>query len=187
MITGYNANVRHGGRLFHVQTEDSGRLHPHVITHLYHEGTILVSERRDYAELAGAPELDARVRELMEEQHAAVLERLRRGELDGVIAARLAAAELATPAAPGTAPGAARRARAEAPGPASRPASAPRAADAKHAPSASAPAASAASGRACAFGEGIVSERPLDELILEYLVARARDRARGARGSRSEG
>ena len=67
MITGYNANVRHGERLFHVQTEDSGRAHPHVITHLYYEGTILASEKREYAELLDAPDLVARVRRLMEE------------------------------------------------------------------------------------------------------------------------
>ena len=50
MITGFNTNVRHGGRVFHVQTEDSGRDHPHVISHLYYGGTILASEKRDYAE-----------------------------------------------------------------------------------------------------------------------------------------
>ena len=158
MITGYNANVRHRGRVFHVQTEDSGRLHPHVISHLYYEGTILASERRDYAELVGVPDLDARVRRLMEEQHAVMLERLQRGDFDGVIAARLACpgpasgvpAEMATPAAPRPAP-------------------------------------AASSGQARALGEGTISNPPLDDVILEYLVAKARDRAGGGRGSRSEG
>ena len=45
MITGFNTNVRHGGRVFHVQTEDSGLAHPHVISHLYYGGTILGSEK----------------------------------------------------------------------------------------------------------------------------------------------
>jgi len=188
MITGQNANVRHRGRLFHVQTEDSGRAHPHVITHLYYEGTILASERRDYAEMVGAPDLVSRVRRLMEEQHGSMVERLRAGDFDPVIAARLgpppaaaAPAEMATPAAPETAipqgpqPPVAARPRAAAP-PAAAAATAPAAA--------SAPAAPA--GRARAFGEGIVSERPLDDVILDYLVAQSRERTGGGRGSRSE-
>ena len=92
MITGYNANVRHRERLFHVQTEDSGRAHPHVITHLYFEGTILASEKCGYAELLEAPDLVAQVRRLMEEQHGAMVERLRGGDFDALIAARLAGA-----------------------------------------------------------------------------------------------
>jgi len=177
MITGYNANVRHAGRTFHVQTEDSGRAHPHVITHLYYEGTILASERRDYAEMVGAPDLVSRVRRLMEEQHASMLERLRQGEFDAAIAARLgpspaapAPAEMATPPEP--------------PLPQTpRPPAPPRLR--APAPAATAPAAPA--GGARPFGAGIVSERPLDDVILDYLVAQARDRAGGGRGSRSEG
>ena len=180
MITGYNANIRHGGRVFHVQTEDSGRAHPHVITHLYHEGTILASERRDYAEIVDAPDLVSRVRRLKEEQHAAVVERLRRGDFDAVIAARLSRppraasevpSEMATPAATPVPRGL----RAVPP---------PKQAAAR--PDAERPPASPPEGPR-AFGEGIVSQRPLDDVILEYLVAKSRERSGGGRGSRSEG
>jgi len=176
MITGFNANVRHGGRVFHVQTEDSGRANPHVITHLYFEGTILASERSDYAEIVDAPDLVDRVRRLMEEQHGAVVDGLRRGDFDEAIAARLpgpaggAAAppsEMATPPATPVPPGL-------------RPAQDPARADADRV--AAAPAETAR-----AFGEGIVSERPLDAVILDYLIAKSRERSRGGRGSRSGG
>jgi hypothetical protein len=159
MITGYNANISHGDRVFHVQTEDSGRAHPHVTTLLYFEGTILASERSDYAEIVDAPDLVSRVRQLMESQHAAVVERLRLGDFDAVIAARLS----------------------EAPGAAAEPP--PRAAARPRSERASA----RRSEEARAFGEGIVSQRPLDDVILEYLVAKSRERSRGGRGSRSEG
>jgi len=183
MITGYNANVRHGERLFHVQTEDSGRAHPHVITHLYFEGTILASDRRAYAELLDAPDLTARVRTLMEEQHGAMVERLRGGDFDAVIEARLAGE---------AAPGAAASDTQTPPLP--RPAAPARAAAAR-APAARAPAAPGAPAARAAqgapareFGEGIVSPKPLDQVILEYLVEKSRDRkSGGGRGSRSEG
>jgi hypothetical protein len=188
MITGYNANVRHGGRVFHVQTEDSGRAHPHVITHLYYEGTILASEKREYAAIVDAPDLVPRVRKLMEEQHAAMLERLRAGDFDAVITARLmgpgtpavSAADSLTPALPRAVPAS------KAP---------PRNPGATQGAAARGPAASAAQapvqrppGRAREFGEGIVSPKPLDEVILDYLVEKSRDRkSGGGRGSRSEG
>jgi hypothetical protein len=160
MITGYNANISHGDRVFHVQTEDSGRAHPHVTTLLYFEGTILASERSDYAEIVDAPDLVSRVRQLMESQHAAVVERLRLGDFDAVIAARLSGAPSAAAEPPP--PQAAARPRPER-------------------------ASARPSEEARAFGEGIVSQRPLDDVILEYLVAKSRERSRGGRGSRSEG
>jgi hypothetical protein len=180
MITGYNANIPHGDRVFHVQTEDSGRAHPHVTTLLYFEGTILASERSDYAEIVDASDLVPRVRQLMEEQHAMVVDRLRRGHYDAVIAARLTgppriaserARVMATPAARPVAPSlrAAPSQQRGLPRPGPDGASA--------GPSES----------ARAFGDGIVSERPLDDVILEYLVAKARERSGGGRGSRSEG
>jgi hypothetical protein len=47
-ILGFNHNVRHLGRLYHVQTEDSGVGKPHIFTHLFHGGTILASKKSDY-------------------------------------------------------------------------------------------------------------------------------------------
>lgn len=192
MITGFNTNVRHCGKLYHVQTEDSGRERPHVISHIYYGGTILGSEKTQYVEQVDAEDLDEQVRALMERQHLSMVARLKAGEFDAVIQERLggdraSGVEDATPvpqaleepprplapvraapppppaaaATPNPAPAAARRAR-----PAPEPPGEP-------------------GGRA--FGEGIVSQKPLDEVILEYLVEKARDRPRrGARRSRSK-
>ena len=89
MITGFNTNVRHGGRLFHVQTEDSGKSHPHVISHVYYGGTILASEKHEYEDLLGSSDLTEAVRALMEGQHKAMVARLKQGALDAIIAERL--------------------------------------------------------------------------------------------------
>lgn len=148
MITGFNTNVRYRGRVFHVQTEDSGRSHPHVISHVYHGGIILASEKREYSEHLGEEDLPGVVRRLMEEQHKIMVSRLKGGEYDGLIAERIEGDEGSAPTAGDTAPGV---------------------------------------GASRAFGEGLVSEQPLDEMILEYLVDKARSRAaaRPARPSRS--
>ncbi|MEN8160691.1 MAG: hypothetical protein ABFS41_11530, partial [Myxococcota bacterium] len=89
MLPGFNTNVRHRGVLFHVQSEDSGLAHPHIITHLYHGGTILFSEKSSYAELLEAADLSAQVRGRMEAQHRRVLEQLRAGGFDETIRDRL--------------------------------------------------------------------------------------------------
>ena len=58
MLSGFNTNFRYRGVLFHVQTEDSGLENPHVITHLFHGGNIMASEKRDYSEFVGAKDGD---------------------------------------------------------------------------------------------------------------------------------
>jgi len=176
MITGFNTNVRYSGRVYHVQTEDSGRNNPHVISHLYHSGTILASEKREYGDLLGSEELSSLVRRLMEGQHRAMLERLRRGEFDDLIAERLKDPNAST-GSEALAEPVTRRPEAKAP---------------EQAEAAAAAAASAAQKDGRAFGEGIVSDKPLDEVILEYLVQKARHRAaeggaKPGRGSRSRG
>jgi len=157
MLTGFNTNIRHNGVLFHVQTEDSGRSHPHVITHLYHGGTILASEKRGYADLLQARDLDQEVRALMETLHKSMLKRLRSGDFDALIAERLAGAAASTAVGADTAS-------------TNRPEGSPQA-----------PAVTGPPLRPLhAFGEGVVSEKPLDEVVLEYLVESARRRKRSA-------
>ncbi|MDJ0787890.1 MAG: hypothetical protein QNK05_13855 [Myxococcota bacterium] len=158
MLPGFNTNIRHRQVLFHVQSEDSGLDHPHVITHLYHGGTIIVSEKTSYADSVDSDDLPTLVRKLMEGQHKTVLKSLRAGAYDDVIHERLGSVfgeDSDT--------------------------------EAQLEPSETAPAVDTGSDEPVApppvedgrsFGEGIVSERPLDEVILGYLVENARKRKR---------
>lgn len=77
-LVGYNTNVRHKGKLYHIQTEDSGVKHPHVITHLFADGgRIIASRKTSYADHLGADDLPTLVRKLMQEQHKAIFIELR--------------------------------------------------------------------------------------------------------------
>lgn len=85
-LLGYNNNVRHRGRVFHVQTEDSGVKHPHVITHLFMDGgRILKSVKRSYAEHVDSETMSETVRALMKEQHKAMVVALRDGQFDDLV------------------------------------------------------------------------------------------------------
>jgi len=82
-LLGYNTNVRHKGRVFHIQTEDSGVQHPHVITHLFADGgRILKSIKTSYAELVGVADMAAQVKKIMQDQHKAMFIALRDGQFD---------------------------------------------------------------------------------------------------------
>jgi hypothetical protein len=77
-LLGYNTNVRHKGKLYHIQTEDSGVKHPHIITHLFADGgRIIASKKTDYAQYLGTEKLPEVVKKLMQEQHKAMFIALR--------------------------------------------------------------------------------------------------------------
>jgi hypothetical protein len=86
-VVGYNHNVRYHGRIFHVQSEDSGPGIPRVFTHLFHEGTILVTRKHEY-DISADEDL---VRVEMQKLHKSVMKDLTRGEFDSKIAAFFAA------------------------------------------------------------------------------------------------
>lgn len=204
MQLGFNTNFRYRDVVFHVQTEDSGRANPHVITHLFHGGNILASVKSDYSDLLVEADLEAAVRKLMETQHKAMLKQLSRGELDGAISERLGLelfgsdAGAAAAGKPASDPVPARRPPAHSatgssatdrtPG-ADRhtPASVSPPPPPQRSPLARASAERTAlnperrdtsSGLARVFGERVVSEKPLDEVVLDYLVENARKRKR---------
>jgi len=77
-LLGYNHNVKYGGHIFHVQTEDSGPGNPHLFTHLFFEGSILASKRGQYD--PSTPEDE--VRAMMQAQHKAILKELKQTSYD---------------------------------------------------------------------------------------------------------
>jgi hypothetical protein len=84
-LLGYNNNVRHKGRVFHIQTEDSGAKYGHIITHLFMDGgRILKSVKTSYAEYVGNERMTEIVREMMKQQHKAMFIALRDGKFDAM-------------------------------------------------------------------------------------------------------
>ncbi|MFZ4854996.1 MAG: hypothetical protein ACOYL3_01245 [Desulfuromonadaceae bacterium] len=82
MVLGYNHNLMYKGEIFHVQTEDSGVIKPHIITLLYRGGVIISSKKTSYADILKMDNLDVVVEELMKEQHKEMMRRLKAGEFD---------------------------------------------------------------------------------------------------------
>jgi len=82
-LLGYNTNVRHRGKLYHIQTEDSGSKYAHIMTHLFADGgRIISSKKTSYAEHVGQENQKQIVKKMMQEQHKAMFIALRDGEFD---------------------------------------------------------------------------------------------------------
>lgn len=173
-VTGFNHNIKHKGKVYHVQTEDSGRNNPHIITHLFVGGNILASKKTSYSDILNAENLAEVVRELMEEQHKEMLRNLINGTYDNIDAGgatkhyqpgQLATDEEAKKAqkiAPGLTP--------KAPAPVAAPVAAElppeviAARELKEKPKIN------EVGVETLFGEDLISEKSLDEVILSYLA-----------------
>ena len=82
MVPGFNHNIMHKSRMYHIQTEDSGLKNPHIITHLFVGGNILSTKKTSYADILSSDHLEDVVREIMEEQHKSMLRELKRGVYD---------------------------------------------------------------------------------------------------------
>ncbi|HET7107878.1 MAG TPA: hypothetical protein VFI38_13790 [Candidatus Acidoferrum sp.] len=82
MVFGHNSNLKLGSNIFHVQTEDRGATHAMIDTTVYYQGRVLHRRTNNYHDLLPMNEenqllLKARV----DEQHRAVLDAIRSGEL----------------------------------------------------------------------------------------------------------
>lgn len=82
-LLGYNTNVRHHGKLYHIQTEDSGAGHGHIFTHLFADGgRIIASKKSTYKDWVGTERYPDIVKKLMRESHKAMFIALRDGLFD---------------------------------------------------------------------------------------------------------
>ncbi len=172
MITGFNTDVKHKNRVFHIQTEDKGEANPYVESLVYVGGEILATKRTSYAEVVQNGRDDPAVQDLMEQQHRTMIAAIQRGRFDGPNGGVQVPDGMSAPEAPSAAasagpsaptlepppstPAAARAPRGE------RPDKAARAARAEKAD------ATASAGMRAPFPEG---DRSLDQMVLEYLIS----------------
>jgi len=81
MITGFNTDVKHNAKVYHVQTEDKGRSNPKIESLVYVGGEILDNYRTSYEQdKASLTEDD--IMELLEAQHKRVIRSIKVGKYD---------------------------------------------------------------------------------------------------------
>jgi hypothetical protein len=82
LITGFNTDIRHNDKVYHVQTEDKGTANPYIESLVYVGGEILASKKTSYAEQLKSGIDDKWVGGLMEQQHRTMIAAIKRGRFD---------------------------------------------------------------------------------------------------------
>lgn len=83
MITGFNTDIRHSDKVYHIQTEDKGLQNPYIESLVYVGGEILASKKTSYAEQVKSGGADEKwIATLMEQQHRTMIAAIKRGRFD---------------------------------------------------------------------------------------------------------
>lgn len=82
MITGYNTDIKHNDRVYHIQTEDKGIQNPYIESLVYVGGEILASKKTSYADQINKGINEKTISALMEQQHKTMIAAVKRGRLD---------------------------------------------------------------------------------------------------------
>ena len=82
MITGFNTDIKHNDKVYHIQTEDKGLQNPYIESLVYVGGEILASKKTSYADQAKAGVDEKWIGSLMEQQHRTMIAAIKRGRLD---------------------------------------------------------------------------------------------------------
>lgn len=82
MITGFNTDIRHNDKVYHVQTEDKGVANPYIESLVYVGGEILASKKTSYAEQLKTGVDDKWIGGLMEQQHRTMIAAIKRGRFE---------------------------------------------------------------------------------------------------------
>src|SRR5215471_16533962 len=85
MITGFNTDVQHGGRVYHVQTEDRGQEHPFFESLVYVGGTIVAKKRTPYSEQVDQGATEEAIAQLLRRQHQVVIAAIKAGRIEELI------------------------------------------------------------------------------------------------------
>jgi transcription initiation factor TFIIIB Brf1 subunit/transcription initiation factor TFIIB len=81
-MAGFNTETKRLAAVFHVQTQDVGPSTRYVESLIYKSGKLVSSRKTDYTSSLASPQLQARVRQIMEEQHNAILKEIADGRFD---------------------------------------------------------------------------------------------------------
>src|SRR5713226_9480860 len=82
MVTGFNTDVKHQGRVYHVQTEDKGIENPVIETLIYLGGEILAARRSSYADLVARGVGEKAIAERIESQHNQMILDIKEGKYE---------------------------------------------------------------------------------------------------------
>ena len=74
----FSALITLEGEIYNAETEDLGIQNPTIITHIYHKGKIVSSNKISYRDILNEPDLDMRLKEIVQRQQHLAIEALKK-------------------------------------------------------------------------------------------------------------
>lgn len=81
-MDGCNTRVDYKGATFIVQTQDKGPSARYVESLIYKSGRLLTSRRTSYTAFINSPNLGKILRQILDEQHASIIEDIKQGKYE---------------------------------------------------------------------------------------------------------
>jgi hypothetical protein len=85
MITGFNTDVQHDGRVYHVQTEDRGSDKAVLESLVYVGGTIVAKKSTPYTDKLGTGATEEMIAALLKKQHQVIIAAIKAGRIEELI------------------------------------------------------------------------------------------------------
>lgn len=85
MITGFNTDVTHEGRVYHVQTEDRGTENPCLESLVYVGGTIIAKKRTSYKDELGKGATEDMIASRLKRQHQVIIAAIKAGRIEDLV------------------------------------------------------------------------------------------------------
>lgn len=85
MITGFNTDVSHDGRVYHVQSEDRGKDNPILESLIYIGGTVVAKKLTPYSDKLIDGATDATITSLLKRQHQVIIAAIKAGRIEDLV------------------------------------------------------------------------------------------------------
>ena len=86
MQKGFNSDIQYRGLSFHVQTEDWGQQNPFIVSRIFQNGAVVLTQKKSYAEIFGSlsaeRKSDLLIKQALRQQHLDIVDRLISGGLN---------------------------------------------------------------------------------------------------------
>lgn len=79
---GFNSEIKHKGKLYHVQTQDKGPSAQYIESIIYRSGKFLSMKKSYYTDFMNNPDLKTHINRMIRDQHSKILENISQGKID---------------------------------------------------------------------------------------------------------
>lgn len=82
MMTGFNTEILHNDKTYHIQTQDKGPPYNYIETIIYRSGRVLTTRRTSYNAYLSQGDKETIISRLVKEQHEQICQQVKQGRFE---------------------------------------------------------------------------------------------------------